>query len=80
MFFGFKGTTKILAQIGQDTAITEQQVKIVKQQLEKIKKLKKLLPEYQVHKVFSNFSARNDGGIMNPPPDLHIHLGVIVAI
>lgn len=43
-----QGTTKILAQIGQDTAITEQQVKIVKQQLEKIKKLKKLLPEYQV--------------------------------
>ncbi|XP_023931015.1 dynein beta chain, ciliary-like [Lingula anatina] len=42
------GTIKILSQIGQDTAITEQQVKIVKSQMEKIQKLKKLLPEYQV--------------------------------
>ncbi|XP_071095883.1 uncharacterized protein [Haliotis cracherodii] len=42
------GTIKILSQIGQDTAITEQQIKVVKNQLEKIHKLKKLLPEYQV--------------------------------
>ncbi|CAH1797693.1 unnamed protein product [Owenia fusiformis] len=42
------GTIKILAQIGQDTAITEQQIKIVKAQMEKIQRLKKLLPEYQV--------------------------------
>ncbi|XP_069115919.1 uncharacterized protein [Argopecten irradians] len=42
------GTIKILSQIGQDTAITEQQIKVVKAQLDKISKLKKLLPEYQV--------------------------------
>ncbi|XP_064650622.1 uncharacterized protein LOC135502065 isoform X3 [Lineus longissimus] len=42
------GTVRILAQIGQDTAITEQQVKIVRVQQDKIKRLKKLLPEYQV--------------------------------
>ncbi|XP_052060514.1 uncharacterized protein LOC127700861 isoform X4 [Mytilus californianus] len=39
---------KFLCQIGQDTAITEQQIKVVKAQLEKISKLKKLLPEYQI--------------------------------
>ncbi|XP_076457719.1 uncharacterized protein LOC143291635 isoform X3 [Babylonia areolata] len=42
------GTIKILSQIGQDTAITEQQIRVVKNQLEKIDRLKKLLPEYQV--------------------------------
>ncbi|XP_053409232.1 uncharacterized protein LOC123561373 isoform X4 [Mercenaria mercenaria] len=43
-----QGTIKILSQIGQDTAITEQQIKVVKAQLDKISKLKKSLPEYQV--------------------------------
>lgn len=33
---------KMLAQIGQDTAITEQQIKIVKRQMDKIQKLKKV--------------------------------------
>ncbi|XP_070202269.1 uncharacterized protein [Littorina saxatilis] len=42
------GTIKILSQIGQDTAITEQQIRVVKNQMEKIERLKKLLPEYQV--------------------------------
>ncbi|GFO25145.1 dynein beta chain, ciliary-like, partial [Plakobranchus ocellatus] len=42
------GTIKILSQIGQDTAITEQQIRVVKNQLEKITHLKKRLPEYQV--------------------------------
>ncbi|KAK6172547.1 hypothetical protein SNE40_016179 [Patella caerulea] len=42
------GTIRILSQIGQDRAITEQQIKVVKHQLEKITKLKTLLPEYQV--------------------------------
>ena len=32
----------MLSQIGQDTAITEQQVRIVKAQMEKIQKLKKV--------------------------------------
>ncbi|KAJ8316357.1 hypothetical protein KUTeg_006371 [Tegillarca granosa] len=41
-------TIRILTQIGQDTAITEQQIKVVKAQLDRISKLKKLLPEYQV--------------------------------
>ncbi|KAK3108743.1 hypothetical protein FSP39_014630 [Pinctada imbricata] len=43
-----EGTVKILSQIGKDTAITEQQIKVVKAQLDRISKLKKLLPEYQV--------------------------------
>nr|KAG5694045.1 hypothetical protein BaRGS_025624 [Batillaria attramentaria] len=33
---------KILSQIGQDTAITEQQIRVVKNQLEKIERLKKV--------------------------------------
>nr|XP_006816782.1 PREDICTED: dynein heavy chain 17, axonemal-like [Saccoglossus kowalevskii] len=41
------GTIKLLSQIGQDTAIAEQQVKIVKNQEEKIKSLKKALPQYE---------------------------------
>ena len=36
------GTIKILSQIGQDTAITEQQIRIVKAQMEKIQRLKKV--------------------------------------
>ncbi|XP_052258855.1 uncharacterized protein LOC127863384 isoform X2 [Dreissena polymorpha] len=43
-----QGTVKILSQIGQDTAITEQQIKVVRAQMDKISKLKKSLPEYQV--------------------------------
>ncbi len=38
----FQGTCKILSQIGQDTAITEQQIRIVKAQMEKIQRLKKV--------------------------------------
>ena len=37
-----QGTIKILSQIGQDTAITEQQIRVVKNQLEKIDRLKKV--------------------------------------
>lgn len=33
---------KILSQIGQDTAITEQQIKVVRSQMDKIQKLKKV--------------------------------------
>ncbi|XP_056010102.1 uncharacterized protein LOC125667097 [Ostrea edulis] len=43
-----QGTIKILSQIGKDTAITEQQIKVVKTQLDRISRLKKLLPEFQV--------------------------------
>ncbi|XP_078672103.1 uncharacterized protein LOC144911712 isoform X1 [Branchiostoma floridae x Branchiostoma belcheri] len=43
-----QGTIQLLAQIGQDTAITEQQVRIVRRQLQKIYHLKKSLPDYQV--------------------------------
>jgi len=35
------GTIKILSQIGQDTAITEQQIRVVKNQMERISSLKK---------------------------------------
>ncbi|XP_055866060.1 uncharacterized protein LOC106055129 isoform X2 [Biomphalaria glabrata] len=51
------GTIKILSQIGQDTAITEQQVKVVKNQMEKITILKKRLPEYQVAHERSVYKA-----------------------
>ncbi|KAH9514965.1 hypothetical protein Btru_021540, partial [Bulinus truncatus] len=51
------GTVKILSQIGQDTAITEQQVKVVKNQMEKITLLKKRLPEYQVAHERSVYKA-----------------------
>ncbi|KAK7479589.1 hypothetical protein BaRGS_00029138 [Batillaria attramentaria] len=51
---------KILSQIGQDTAITEQQIRVVKNQLEKIERLKKLLPEYQV--------AHERGGVQRRSP------------
>ena len=40
--FCLQGTIRILSQIGQDTAITEQQIKVVKAQLDKISKLKKV--------------------------------------
>lgn len=40
--FLLQGTIKILSQIGQDTAITEQQISVVKNQLEKIEHLKKV--------------------------------------
>ena len=35
-----RGTVRILSQIGQDTAITEQQIRIVKVQMSKIQRLK----------------------------------------
>nr|XP_039248070.1 LOW QUALITY PROTEIN: dynein beta chain, ciliary-like [Styela clava] len=41
------GTTQLLAQIGQDMVITEQQVLAVKQQIRKIRHLKKSQPEYK---------------------------------
>ena len=44
----FQGTVKILSQIGQDTAITEQQIKIVKTQMSKIHTLKKVCCHYTV--------------------------------
>lgn len=37
-----QGTIKILSQIGKDTAITEQQIKVVKAQLDRISRLKKV--------------------------------------
>lgn len=37
-----QGTIKILSQIGKDTAITEQQIKVVKTQLDRISRLKKV--------------------------------------
>ncbi|XP_077152557.1 uncharacterized protein LOC143816267 [Ranitomeya variabilis] len=43
-----KGTLKILKQIAQDKAMVEQKIHVVHRQLEKIKKLRSLLPEYQV--------------------------------
>ena len=42
LFIFVQGTCKMLSQIGQDKAITEQQVRIVKAQMEKIHKLKKV--------------------------------------
>ncbi|XP_063809812.1 uncharacterized protein LOC135027842 isoform X3 [Pseudophryne corroboree] len=42
------GTLKILQQIAQDKAVVEQKIKAVYQQLQKIKKFRSLLPEYQV--------------------------------
>ncbi|KAG8587471.1 hypothetical protein GDO81_005673 [Engystomops pustulosus] len=42
------GTLKILHQIAQDKAVMEQKIHVVHKQLEKIKKLRSLLPEYQV--------------------------------
>ncbi|XP_033103095.1 dynein heavy chain 9, axonemal-like [Anneissia japonica] len=43
-----EGTIKLLSQIGQDTAITEQQVKTVMKQMDKIDKLKQALPQYSL--------------------------------
>jgi hypothetical protein len=40
----FQGTLNMLSQIGQDTAIAEQQMKIVNMQMEKIKHLKSVRP------------------------------------
>ena len=37
-----RGTVRILSQIGQDTAITEQQIRIVKTQMNKIQRLKQV--------------------------------------
>nr|CAB3238693.1 dynein heavy chain 8, axonemal-like [Phallusia mammillata] len=42
------GTLQLLAQIGQDMVITEQQVSAVKRQIKRIRHLKKTLPEYQL--------------------------------
>ncbi|XP_018424228.1 PREDICTED: dynein beta chain, flagellar outer arm-like [Nanorana parkeri] len=43
-----EGTIKILQQIAQDKAVVEQKIHAVHQQLQKIKKFRSLLPEYQV--------------------------------
>ncbi|XP_068122143.1 uncharacterized protein [Hyperolius riggenbachi] len=43
-----KGTLKILQQIAQDKAVVEQKIHAVHEQLQKIKKFRTLLPEYQV--------------------------------
>ncbi|XP_075053831.1 uncharacterized protein LOC142139871 [Mixophyes fleayi] len=43
-----EGTLKILQQIAQDKAVVEQKIHDIHQQLQKIKKFKSLLPEYQV--------------------------------
>uniref|UniRef100_A0A8C5WK28 Dynein heavy chain n=1 Tax=Leptobrachium leishanense TaxID=445787 RepID=A0A8C5WK28_9ANUR len=42
-----EGTLKILIQIAQDKAVVEQKIHVIHQQLQKIKKYKALLPEYQ---------------------------------
>ncbi|XP_058857324.1 dynein beta chain, ciliary-like isoform X3 [Acipenser ruthenus] len=43
-----QGAMQILIQIGQDKAVAEQQVHALHQQMKKIRKLQKLLPEYQL--------------------------------
>ncbi|KAK6473374.1 dynein beta chain [Huso huso] len=43
-----QGAMQILIQIGQDKAVAEQQVHALRQQMKKIRKLQKLLPEYQL--------------------------------
>ncbi|XP_056412427.1 uncharacterized protein LOC130355786 isoform X2 [Hyla sarda] len=43
-----EATLKILHQIAQDKAVVEQKIHVVHRQLEKIKKFRSLLPEYQV--------------------------------
>ncbi|XP_075119220.1 uncharacterized protein LOC142194092 [Leptodactylus fuscus] len=43
-----EGTLKMLYQIAKDKAVVEQKIHVVHRQLEKIKKLRSLLPEYQV--------------------------------
>ncbi|XP_015223291.2 uncharacterized protein [Lepisosteus oculatus] len=43
-----KGAKQILTQIGQDRAVAEQQVRTVREQMGRIEKLQRLLPEYQL--------------------------------
>ncbi|MGH0150313.1 UNVERIFIED_CONTAM: hypothetical protein FKN15_050185 [Acipenser sinensis] len=43
-----QGAMQILIQIGQDKTVAEQQVHALHQQMKKIRKLQKLLPEYQL--------------------------------
>ncbi|CAH2222787.1 dynein beta chain, flagellar outer arm-like [Pelobates cultripes] len=43
-----EGTLKILHQIAQDKAVVEQKIHVIYQQLQKIKKFRALLPEYQI--------------------------------
>ncbi|XP_075707241.1 uncharacterized protein LOC142741794 [Rhinoderma darwinii] len=43
-----EGTLKILHQIAQDKAVVEQKIHVAHRQLEKIKKFRSMLPEYQV--------------------------------
>ncbi|EDV28903.1 uncharacterized protein TRIADDRAFT_19158, partial [Trichoplax adhaerens] len=52
------GASKLLFQIGQDTAISEEQAKLVQKQHNKIQQLKKNLPEYQVAFEKAEFKAR----------------------
>jgi len=49
-----QGTIKILSQIGQDTAITEQQIKVVKAQMDKISKLKKVCLGLSIYNPLSS--------------------------
>ncbi|CAK8694749.1 unnamed protein product [Clavelina lepadiformis] len=51
------GTLQLLAQIGQDMVITEQQVSAVRRQIKKIRYLKKTLPEYQLAHEKAVFKA-----------------------
>nr|XP_018669150.1 dynein heavy chain 9, axonemal [Ciona intestinalis] len=51
------GTLKLLAQIGQDMVITEQQVSAVRKQIRKIRHLKKSLPEYELAHEKAVFKA-----------------------
>lgn len=48
LYVYLQSAVKFLCQIGQDTAITEQQIKVVKAQLEKISRLKKVSFVFQM--------------------------------
>ncbi|XP_020627063.1 dynein beta chain, flagellar outer arm-like isoform X2 [Orbicella faveolata] len=52
-----EGNLQLLLQIGQDKAIAEEQVRLVKRQQERIQKLKKALPEYQIAHERAVFKA-----------------------
>ncbi|XP_069829066.1 uncharacterized protein [Dendropsophus ebraccatus] len=52
-----EGTLKILHQIAQDKAVVEQKIHVVHRQLEKIKKFRSLLPEYQIALEKSEFKC-----------------------
>lgn len=52
-----EGNLQLLLQIGQDKAIAEEQVRLVRRQQERIQKLKKALPEYQTAHERAVFKA-----------------------